>query len=194
MDILRKSHLKDVPWKNGGGITRHIAEATYNSQTAWRLSRADVDTQGPFSNFEGLTRILTIVSQHRMLLRHQTGVIQAQPWAPVTFDGGLAVTSELPDGPLTDFNLMFDPSLCSASVTTLRGPHTLTLTPKKGGLIALHGLSGQATLAEHTVETGDTALLDAASPLALEGEAAVLKIDICYTDQSKLITSRMASR
>ena len=115
MKTLRYSELVDVPWKNGGGITRNIALANLGEQTAWRLSRADVATDGAFSSFAGLERILTMVSYTGMVLHHQGGALDADPWQPVRFGGELKEFSGLIDGPLTDLNLMFDPSLCDGA-------------------------------------------------------------------------------
>lgn len=53
MQLLKGVDLVEVPWKNGGGITRNIAEGKTALGPTWRLSRADVAGDGPFSNFAG---------------------------------------------------------------------------------------------------------------------------------------------
>ena len=194
MEILRYSELVDVPWKNGGGITRNIALANLGEQTAWRLSRADVATDGAFSSFAGLERILTVVSYTGMVLHHQGGALDADPWQPVRFGGELKVFSRLIDGPLTDLNLMFDPSLCDGAVTTLRGPLSHAMTPPEAGITALHVLAGQPMLTEQSLGVGDTVFVDAATPLQLCSDDAVLEITVRYLDQSKPITLSIADR
>ena len=194
MEILRYNALIDVPWKNGGGITRNIALATYGAQTAWRLSRADVAQDGAFSNFAGLVRILTVVSDTGMALVYPGGQLDADPWQPVRFDGGLQVYARLKDGPLTDLNLMFDPSLCDGSVTTLSGPVAREVGPPETGLTALHVLAGRPTLGSRPLAVGDTAFLDATATLDLGDDDAILEITVRYLDQSKAIKFSIAAR
>lgn len=97
MNLLRCSGLIQVPWKNGGGATREIATGRIGDQAAWRISRADVGQDGAFSDFAGLTCILTLVSGRGMVLKYN-------------------------GGPLTDLNRMFDRPHCAGEVITLRGP------------------------------------------------------------------------
>ena len=80
MDFLLCSDLVEVPWKNGGGTTREIAAGKMDEKTAWRLSRADVDQDGAFLEFAGLTRILTVVSGGGMVLKHAGGMLDADLW------------------------------------------------------------------------------------------------------------------
>ena len=49
MHILKHSDLLDVPWKNGGGVTRNIASGLLDDRVVWSISRADVAQDGPFS-------------------------------------------------------------------------------------------------------------------------------------------------
>ena len=58
MKILRHEDYKVMPWKNGGGITTEIWVSPEGSGLAgvpfdWRVSIADVATDGPFSKFAG---------------------------------------------------------------------------------------------------------------------------------------------
>ncbi|MEN8873709.1 MAG: HutD family protein, partial [Pacificibacter sp.] len=68
MQILKSNALIDVPWKNGGGITRNIAKGLREGKIAWTISRADVAEAGPFSDFAGMIRVLTVVSGGTMVL------------------------------------------------------------------------------------------------------------------------------
>ena len=196
MKIFPLSALVDVPWKNGGGVTRNIASGVVGAQVAWRISRADVATQGPFSNFTGLTRILTIVTQNTMDLQYVNGTLHAKPWEPLTFDGGLRVTSVLPDGPLTDLNLMFDPTLCTASARVLRGNQPVAAQ----GFTALHVLAGQPKHCDNTFKVGDTIFLDDTkdhsikTPVTLGPDDAVLQLTIRPLDQTDAIKLCIAER
>lgn len=194
MEILRATDLIDIPWKNGGGITRDIAAGRRGAQTAWRISRADVASDGAFSNFAGLTRILTVVSGAGMTLDTQDGQLHAAPWRPLRFDGGLAVTARLLDGPLTDLNLMFDPALCDGMAAVRHGPALAPLTPPRGGVIALHILAGRPVLDGETLNVADSAFVTAPADLVLATGDAALEITLDHRDQSAAITLCIAAR
>ena len=57
MQLLQKSDYKVMPWKNGHGETSEIAK---DPQSLWRLSAATVRQPGPFSEFRGYSRLLSI--------------------------------------------------------------------------------------------------------------------------------------
>ncbi|MDU9004338.1 HutD/Ves family protein [Sedimentitalea todarodis] len=192
MDILRCDALVDIPWKNGGGITRNIAMATCGAHTAWRLSRADVARDGAFSCFAGLERILTVVSDTGMVLDHPDGEFDADPWQPVRFAGEMEVFARLKGGPLTDLNLMFDPSVCDGSVTTLYGPLDHTMIRPEAGATALHVLAGRPKLGTQSLYSGDTAFVDTSVPLSLGKGDAALEITICYLDRGKTVEFSIA--
>jgi environmental stress-induced protein Ves len=188
MKILRFTDLTEVPWKNGGGMTRNIAIGKMGNQTAWRLSRADVVQDGAFSEFAGLVRILTVVSNSGMVLEHAEGVLDADPLTPVRFDGGLKIYSRLKSGPLSDLNLMFSPSFCDGNVITRRGPYEQELALPKNGIVALHVLSGNLIISGTHLATGDTAFVDTRNaPFSLAQGDAVLEIRLSYLVQSDAI-------
>ena len=110
MRIIRFSELQQTPWKNGGGITREIAVARAGDCLIWRLSIADVGVDGPFSKFNGLQRILTVIAGRGMELISPHETLQADYAVPVRFDGGWDTQSKLKDGPLRDLNLIYDPT------------------------------------------------------------------------------------
>ena len=195
MQILKFDDLIEVPWKNGGGITRNIAKGLHLDQAAWTISRADVAQDGPFSDFAGMVRVLTVVSGSTMTLETPTTSIDARPWEPVRFDGGLKVNSLLADGPLTDLNLMFNPQLCEGEVRSRRGPLVCDLPRPNNGLLAFHGLAGMPKVNGTAIAIGDTAFVaqpNAALTLA-EGDA-MLEIRLTYLDHSKAITLCIAER
>jgi hypothetical protein len=190
MQILRSGDMVDVPWKNGGGITREIAKGLRGTQTLWRISRADVAADGAFSDFAGLTRILTVVQGGTMLLDHAGGTLVARLWEPLRFDGGLKVHARLTDGPLTDLNLMFDPTLCHADVILREGPATQTIT---AGQLALHILSGTPRINGTAIGVADSAFAGRADLVLAQGDA-LLEVRIDTPAQSDDITLASAAR
>jgi environmental stress-induced protein Ves len=195
MKRLNKKDLVDIKWKNGGGVTRNIATGLIENVVAWRISRADVDIEGPFSNFAGLTRILTIVSQNAMNLEHAGGVLHARSWDPLQFDGGLSVTSRLKDGPLTDLNLMFDSKVCTGTARVVKGAQVIQ-APTSNDLSVVHILAGHPKVGDVIFESGDTVFLDASDHGVVEVsvEDAVLVLTLQALDQSDDIKLCIAAR
>ena len=192
MQLLKGVDLVEVPWKNGGGITRNIAEGRTAAGAAWRLSRADVADDGPFSNFAELRRILTVVSGAGMDLVHPGGALRAALFQPVAFDGGLPVTARLLDGPITDLNLMFDPAYCDGTVRLRRGAATLDAGAPPAGITAIHVLQGRPRIAGDALSVADTAFLPEPADMALAEGDALLEISLQYLDQSADITLTIA--
>lgn len=111
MRILRAADHKRMPWKNGGGETVEIAffpEGAGLSQVDWRVSMARVDDDGPFSNFPGIDRTLSILEGAGIVL-HVEGrasrrlVIESEPHP---FPADVATSAGLIAGPVVDFNVM----------------------------------------------------------------------------------------
>ncbi|MBS0563045.1 MAG: HutD family protein [Proteobacteria bacterium] len=120
MRIIRPEEFRTQPWKNGGGITHEIAREDRGGALLWRLSIAEVASDGPFSAFPGLSRILTVIEGAGLHLHTPEGRLDALPLAPLAFSGDLAVDSRMIGGPIRDFNVIYDGSRLRASVQTLR--------------------------------------------------------------------------
>jgi len=195
MQILPLNALIDVPWKNGGGTTRSIARGMRRDHVVWTISRADVAQDGAFSDFSGMMRVLTVVSGGAMTLDTTSTSLEANLWEPVRFEGALKVHSRLQDGPLTDLNLMFDPTLCEGDVITHRGPLDQIARRPMQGILAFHVLSGSPMINAARLSTGDTACLDHSdATLTLADGDALLEIRLTYLDQSDAIRLCMADR
>ena len=110
-----------MPWKNGGGITHEIARADDADGLVWRLSIAEVASDGPFSAFTGLSRILTVIEGAGLYLHHATGTLPALPLRPIAFSGDLPITSQMIDGRIRDFNVIFNAAKVQAAVTVFKG-------------------------------------------------------------------------
>ncbi|HNR78381.1 MAG TPA: HutD family protein [Parvularculaceae bacterium] len=121
MRIVEIESLPLSPWKNGGGVTREVAQARDEKGLVWRLSFAEVERDGAFSIFAGLERVLTVLSGAGLILRHENGKIEATPGSPVRFSGDLAIDCALIDGPVRDFNLIYDPARTAMDVVRLDG-------------------------------------------------------------------------
>jgi uncharacterized protein len=164
MRIIRMSELEPRPWKNGGGITHEIAALRNGEAVIWRLSMADVASDGPFSRFDGLMRILTVIDGNGMELISASGSVEALYGSPIRFDGALAIESRLRDGPLRDLNLMFDPLLCEGDVTLERGPLHRVLHADQKVTRAVFGMRGVCLIDKTTeLRQGDTMVFETGS-------------------------------
>ena len=100
----------DVPaqaWRNGGGQTRELL--AWPSGDAWqvRVSRADIDRDGPFSAFPQVERWFAVLQGHGVVLQFAEGErTLGTRDAALRFDGAAAPGCRLVDGPTQDLNLM----------------------------------------------------------------------------------------
>jgi uncharacterized protein len=185
MRIIRFAELAEVPWKNGGGVTREIAAERKSDAIVWRLSIADVASDGPFSKFENLRRILTVTQGQGMELVGATGVLQADLAVPVVFDGNLEIVSRLKDGPVRDFNVIHDPDLCRVDVALWRGGEVKTLSATDAKSWAVHCVTGEVVLnGKHRLQSCDTAVLcKGNSTIVLKGKSCGLVVSIDLLDR-----------
>ena len=51
-----------VPWRNSGGVTRELLRWPDTDNWLWRISVAEVASDGAFSHFAGVQRWLAILS------------------------------------------------------------------------------------------------------------------------------------
>ena len=104
---VRADSVASVPWRNGGGRTRELLTRPAGADWSLRISLADIDADGPFSNFAGTRRWFAVVAGAGVRLRFaaQVHVLTADT-EPLQFDGALAPDCVLLDGPTRDLNLM----------------------------------------------------------------------------------------
>jgi uncharacterized protein len=175
LEIIRFADLTATPWKNGGGVTREILRHEKDGAIVWRLSIADVSSEGPFSVFAGLQRILTVIEGEGMRLVHLDGsALLANLFSPVAFSGEEPITGELPSGPCRDFNIIWNPSIAEASVSVIAAGQTAA-----SGFSEFSGilcLSQRALISTgETLAFGDLAVLNEPAILK-EGKALLLII------------------
>jgi len=182
--IFNFSNLEPVPWKNGGGVTREIAAFRENGNIIWRLSIADVASDGAFSSFVGLTRVLTVIQGKGIVLCTENRNSEAVLGMPVTFDGGRATQAKLIDGPIRDLNVMFNPRKCHAEVIHVNEPSHLVLLANETRRIAVLGLRGETRTDRNcNLYFGDTLLMETDSiELDLPDTASVLIVTIDMHD------------
>jgi len=118
LQIVRRSSFKRLPWKNGGGITHEaIRVPATGDPFLWRVSLAQIDSSGPFSDFAGYDRKMVLLQGTGIQLTHGNGQhrVLKNVGDCVEFAGALPTHCELLGGPCVDLNLMVAESLRSAA-------------------------------------------------------------------------------
>ena len=116
--IIRRSSFTATPWKNGGGITHEAIRVPPTGDAFfWRVSVAQIDSSGPFSDFAGYYRKMVLLRGRGIALQFGGGEQCALRSVGdfVEFDGAMATHCELLDGPCVDLNLMVSNSLRTAA-------------------------------------------------------------------------------
>jgi uncharacterized protein len=117
--LRRAAEHRRVPWANGGGSTREVIampEVRPNgpqdnaspARWRWRLSIADVDTDGPFSVLPGVQRTIAMLHGDGFVLNvgDREPVRIDAAFQPFRFDGAESTSCELIGGGVLDLNLM----------------------------------------------------------------------------------------
>jgi uncharacterized protein len=133
-----------VPWKNGGGITHEVIRVPATGDPfLWRVSIAQIDASGPFSNFTGYSRKMVLLRGAGLRLKFAAGPDRhLHHIGDMTeFDGAVATQCELVDGPCMDLNLMVSASTAvSAWVERLLEPRPLR--PSFQGAVLVFAICG----------------------------------------------------
>jgi len=165
--VLRAADRHSQRWRNGGGVTYEITRRDHPvdpDRFAWRVSIAEVRSEGPFSAFAGYQRLISVIEGQGMEL---TGLSEAptllEPGHILSFDGFAAVSGRLPRGPVKDLNVIFDPRLCQAQLSFVTGTEAVA-----GSEVLLINLAPQAAHWRSGAEGGVLVQFDA---VLLEGVA-----------------------
>ncbi len=183
MKRLGPDDYRDMPWKNGGGVTRELLKLPHPSDPARflaRLSIARVAASGPFSVFPGVDRIIMLLEGEGMALSIAGApeVVLDRRWQPFAFPGDARSDCRLLGGTVRDFNLMVDRATAEATLEVVRLAPGELRTIAGASTVLLHVLEGRASAAGTPVALEETLWLEAPQALTLRGEveAAVAAI------------------
>ncbi len=123
---LTAADFRPMPWANGKGVTIELARADGPDGMLWRLSRASVVENGPFSIFPAIERNLTVLTGPGFDLTGDDIALQARLFEPVAFPGDVSVTASGVNAPSDDFNVMTARHLPRPEVRVLTAAETLT--------------------------------------------------------------------
>jgi len=105
--IVHAPTIAPQPWRNGGGQTRELLTWPLGPDWQVRISRADIESDGPFSAFPGVERWFTVLEGAGVALQFaEKERILKSGDAPLVFDGAAAPGCRLLHGPTQDLNLM----------------------------------------------------------------------------------------
>jgi environmental stress-induced protein Ves len=151
LNVRRWADATPLPWRNGGGVTRELARHPMYDEFEWRMSVADVSTDGPFSSFEGQDRIIVLLTGAGIDLDNatdRTSVALRPPFGMHRFPGEATVHATLPGGPTTDLNLMWRRDRWDATVQLHAVP--VRIDAAGGGQLVAFVVDGAPSLADGT--------------------------------------------
>jgi environmental stress-induced protein Ves len=109
--LVRRADQPVMPWANGGGSTRQVAiepdDGSLANGFTWRVSCAQVDSDGPFSQLPGVDRSLWLWRGRGLRLSVDGAeVLLATPYARCDFAGEVTVAATRLAGACEDVNVM----------------------------------------------------------------------------------------
>lgn len=103
---FRYADLPVSRWRNGGGETREIVSyPPGEADFAWRASIATLSSDGAFSRFPGIDRVITLLRGDSVRLSTAAVTHELTPLQPWSFPGEWAIDAAL-HGESEDFNIM----------------------------------------------------------------------------------------
>jgi environmental stress-induced protein Ves len=164
---LGTSDYQRVRWKNDGGWTTEIArDPVGDGDFRWRISIADIERDGPFSAFPGVSRDLVLLAGNGIEL--DIGDVptlrMTERFQRVHFEGEANVDCRLLAGPTRDFNVMARRAAVRAEVVARPLVGSMVLFAESGVVWIAHALSGSAQARADgqsvALATGDTLRVD----------------------------------
>jgi environmental stress-induced protein Ves len=180
VEIIRAAALKEQRWRNGGGVTRELAagDAGADGLPGWRLSLADITSDGSFSQYPGVDRIFTIVDGDVAFLTVDGSQHRMERYRPFRFDGGSSTDCSLPTGPCRALNVMTRRGDWGAGLLIVELSKKQPLRLADGQYLVL--LQGQAQAAAddtaQPLDPYDTVVVSGAAEVSGRGFAALVSV------------------
>ena len=147
--VLKPEDYRQMPWKNGLGTTCEILREPAGDDVPfdWRVSIAEIKENGPFSLFPEYMRVINTLEGRGMFMT--VDGVRTHPllkYDPYVFHGASQVESELIDGPIRDFNLIFRLDVCPSRLQWHNVHQVKTAVSKAGRILvfSVQGLTIQA--------------------------------------------------
>jgi uncharacterized protein len=147
MNLIRYSDLAVLPWKNGAGIRRDVAQGhaqIEGKEATWLVSIADLNEDAQFSNYPNITRWFAPITTGWITLNFLDGEnkipVELTEISPAhKFSGEAQVSCVLHDGPMKALNIMTSAENPDVSVQRLKLADTtwVTLPATPHGVISI---------------------------------------------------------
>jgi environmental stress-induced protein Ves len=183
--VIRNEDLVRVPWKNGGGTTAEVAafpEGSGFDTFGWRISMADVASDGPFSIFPGIDRTLIVVEGEGIELDVEGIAYPLDKASPkLSFSGDDITSGRLLSGPIRDLNVMTRRGQFSHRTRFVQSGVALLAEETSAAFLVPLDSSFDVTLDAtiHSLQVLDTLVLEATQDLILlsgTGQAILVEI------------------
>lgn len=147
---LTPADARNVPWRNGRGTTAELASwprgASFErGEFDWRVSKARIADDGPFSRFPEHDRVLVVLDGKGVDLEHPGEAPRARlrPLEPYCFRGDWRTEARLVAGPVSDFNVLVRRGAWEASVEVVALGTRRALEALSGGHAFVHVARGK---------------------------------------------------
>ncbi|MDL2226777.1 HutD family protein [Deltaproteobacteria bacterium OttesenSCG-928-M10] len=144
--VLKPEDYRQMPWKNGLGTTCEILREPAGDEVPfdWRVSIAEIKENGPFSLFPQYMRVINTLEGRGMVMT--VDGVRTHPllkYDPYVFHGASRVESELIDGPIRDFNLIYRPDVCPSRLGWYNVHQAQRVVSRAGRILVftVHGLT-----------------------------------------------------
>jgi len=174
VEIRGQKDFNTMPWRNGLGQTTELARADGVDGFFWRISRAAVAQDGPFSNFPNIDRVLFLLSGDGLIFDFGGGNIcrLESRFAHHAFPGDIPVHCRLVGGACEDLNIMTDRRWGVARVAL----HPGDVKAECSATSVFCVLDGEWRAGGRDVEPGSIVIVRA-EHVALEGAGVLLQVD-----------------
>ena len=154
--LIPASERRRTRWKNDGGWTTEIArDPVQGDDFRWRVSIAEIETDGPFSAFPGVERDLLLLDGNGIELDIDQAIPQrlSRRFERVHFAGEANVECRLLAGATRDFNVMARRDAVRAEVAARPLVGSMLLFAEAGVEWLIHVLAGHldARRGDHAV-------------------------------------------
>jgi environmental stress-induced protein Ves len=189
--IPPSSHRR-TRWKNDGGWTTEVARSG-GDDFRWRISIAEIESDGPFSSFPGIERDLLLLEGNGIELDIDGAATRrlVQRFERVHFAGEAAVDCRLVAGPTRDFNVMARRDAVRADVIARPLVGSMVIFPERGVEWFVHVFSGTASARSGAdtlaLETGASLLADfreGGDRIVLEGGGELVLVKFAEAERA----------
>jgi environmental stress-induced protein Ves len=163
--VVRSREYRRMRWKNGGGWTSELARGGDESAFDWRISIAEIESDGAFSTFPGCDRQIALLAGAGMEIQFDEAepIRLDQRLRFFPFAGEWHAHGRLIGGPVRDFNVIVRREAFRAEVLyrPLVGP--MVFLPEAATTWFVYLAGGRAALKDvpdADLEAGDSLLLE----------------------------------